>query len=63
VSQHALCDHCATLKKLTSTGLIVRHYLTFDVSRRAIHSLGKGRIRRLCQGSGKPPRPTPGGTA
>jgi hypothetical protein len=56
MSAHALCAHCSTLKKLTSAGTVERHYLTFDVSRSAVPSLGKGRVKRLCQGSGKPPR-------
>lgn len=53
---HALCDHCARLQRLTSAGLIARHYLTIDVSRRAIHMVGTGRVKRLCSGSGRPPR-------
>jgi hypothetical protein len=56
MSAHALCDHCASLKKLGASGLIVRHYLSIDVTRRAVHSVGRGRVKRLCPGSGKRPR-------
>jgi hypothetical protein len=56
MSGHALCDHCATLRRLTDAGLIVRHYLTIDVSRRAVRTVGAGRVKRLCSGSGRPPR-------
>jgi hypothetical protein len=27
MSAHALCDHCATLKRLTSSGVLVLHFL------------------------------------
>jgi AAA domain len=56
VSAHALCDHCATAKKLTTAGTIIRHYLTINVSRRAVRTVGRGRVKRLCPGSGRPPR-------
>jgi hypothetical protein len=56
VSAHALCGHCATLKKLTGAGTIVRHYLSLPVSRRAVPTVGRGQAKRLCPGSGQPPR-------
>jgi hypothetical protein len=56
VGAHAVCDHCARLQRLTSAGLIARHYLTIDVSRRAVPTVGRGRVKRLCSGSGQRPR-------
>jgi hypothetical protein len=56
MSQHATCDHCARLHRVTSAGLIARHYLSIDVTRRAIHAVGRGRVKRLWSGSGRPPR-------
>ena len=50
------CTHCAKTKRLDAAGLVVRHLLTIDVSRRAISAVGAGRVRRVCGGSGRPPR-------
>lgn len=50
------CDYCTRLLKLRDDGLIPRHYLSIPVSRRAVPTVGAGRVRRLCSGSGKPPR-------
>ncbi len=61
MSAHATCQHCAKLKRLTSAGVIERHYLTLDVSRRAVPTVGRGRVKRLCSGSGRPPRQPPAG--
>jgi hypothetical protein len=51
-----LCDACARLRRLTTEGLVPVHYLALPVSNRAIHSVGAGRVRRRCPGSGKAPR-------
>jgi hypothetical protein len=32
------------------------HYLSINVSARAIQAVGVGRVRRRCSGSGRPPR-------
>jgi hypothetical protein len=52
------CPHCGRLKRLTADGLIVGHYLPggIRVSRSAIPSVGTGRKKVKCTGSGKPPR-------
>jgi hypothetical protein len=51
-----ICDGCAGLKELRGDGTIAVHYITIPVSRRAVRSVGAGRVRRRCPGSGKPPR-------
>jgi hypothetical protein len=53
------CTHCAKTKRLNTAGLVVRHLLTIDVSRRAISVVGAGRVRRVCGGSGRLPREAP----
>jgi hypothetical protein len=53
---HGLCTYCAQSKRLDAHGLVVTHYLSIPVSAKAIRSVGAGRVRRRCQGSGKPPR-------
>jgi hypothetical protein len=50
------CTYCARLKRLTDDGLVVVHYLAINVSRSAVRSVGAGRVRRKCGGSGKAPR-------
>jgi hypothetical protein len=50
------CDGCARVKRLTDDGLVPVHYLAIDVSRRAITTVGAGRVHRRCSGSGRPPR-------
>jgi hypothetical protein len=50
------CAHCARLKRLDAGGLVITHMLAIDVSRRAITTVGAGRVRRRCPGSGKRPR-------
>ncbi len=51
-----LCTYCARLKRLNGEGLVPLHMLAIDVSRRAVRTIGTGRVRRRCPGSGKPPR-------
>jgi hypothetical protein len=71
MSSRALCPACGGIKHVNGNGLMSRHYVAFDISKRAIHTLGQGRVKRLCSGSGKPPRvpthtpppPRPGGPA
>jgi hypothetical protein len=46
------CGYCARLKRLTVDGLVPTHYLAIDVSRRAVRTVGAGRVRRRCPGSG-----------
>jgi hypothetical protein len=50
------CDYCAATKRLDQHGRIVTHYLAIPVTRRAIPSVGPGRVRRRCSGSSRPPR-------
>jgi hypothetical protein len=54
VSDHALCDHCATLKRLTSSGVVALHYLKVPERVRNLQRTRK--TRRACPGSGRPPR-------
>ena len=56
--QHAVCDYCARLRPLRADGLVAKHYITLPISRRAVSTVGTGQVRRLCSGSGKPPRRT-----
>lgn len=51
-----VCGGCGKPKKLDQAGNVVGHYYAITVSRSAIHSVGAGRVRRRCPGSGKPPR-------
>lgn len=50
------CDGCGKVKKLDQAGQVVGHYYAIDVSRRAVTTVGRGRVRRKCSGSGKAPR-------
>jgi hypothetical protein len=50
------CDDCAGLKRLRDDGTVPTHYLAIPVSRRAVRTVGAGRVRRRCPGSGKQPR-------
>jgi hypothetical protein len=50
------CDGCAGLKRLRDDDTVPVHYLGMPVSRRAVRTVGAGRVRRRCPGSGKPPR-------
>jgi hypothetical protein len=50
------CAYCARLKRLTVDGLVPVHYLTIDISRRAVRTVGAARVRRRCPGSARPPR-------
>jgi hypothetical protein len=50
------CDGCGRLKRLDQAGRIVTHLFAIDVSRRVVPTVGKGRVRRRCPGSGRPPR-------
>jgi hypothetical protein len=50
------CDGCAGLKRLRGDGTVAVHYLGIPVSRRAVRTVGAGRVRRVCAGSGRPPR-------
>lgn len=59
MTAYATCDYCARLRYLRSDGLIATHYITLPVSRRAIPTVGAGQVKRLCSGSGKPPRRAP----
>jgi hypothetical protein len=52
------CQHCGRQWKLDGRGNLIAHMLRIDVSRRAVRTVGAGRVRRRCPGSGKPPRRT-----
>jgi hypothetical protein len=56
MSEHATCSYCAKLRKLTGQGVIALHYLSIDVSARAVRTVGAGRVRRRCPGSYRRPR-------
>jgi hypothetical protein len=50
------CDACRGLKRLTDQGLVPTHYIGIAVSARAVRSVGSGRVKRRCPGSGRRPR-------
>ena len=50
------CDGCGGLKRLNGAGKIPTHYIAISVSARAVRTVGAGRVRRRCPGSGKAPR-------
>jgi|SoiMethySBSTD1v2_1073268.scaffolds.fasta_scaffold82986_3 hypothetical protein len=50
------CDACGKLKKLDQHGSVTGHYYAITVSRSAVRTVGAGRVRRKCSGSGKAPR-------
>jgi hypothetical protein len=50
------CDGCAGKKALRTDGLVPVHMLSIPVSRRAVTSVGKGKVSRRCPGSLKRPR-------
>lgn len=50
------CAYCARQWRLDTRGCLVTHMLRIDVSRRAVRTVGAGRVRRRCPGSGRPPR-------
>jgi hypothetical protein len=50
------CEGCAGLKRLREDGTVPIHYLDIPLSRRAVRTVGAGRVRRRCPGSGKQPR-------
>jgi hypothetical protein len=57
MTDFAVCDYCGRPRPLTSAGVLVRHRTpTIVVSRPAIPSVGAGRKKPVCSGSGKPPR-------
>jgi hypothetical protein len=52
----AVCDWCGRTRPLTAEGLIARHRVSIPVSATAVPTVGRGRVRPWCSGSGKPPR-------
>jgi hypothetical protein len=50
------CDGCAGTKRLRDDGTIPVHYIGIAVSVRAVRSVGAGKVRRKCPGSGRRPR-------
>ncbi len=56
MSERAKCSACGAMVRLTAAGNLAQHAYTLTVSRKAIHSLGKGRVRQPCPGGGRPPR-------
>lgn len=54
MTQHATCDGCATLKRLTSAGTIVLHYIRMPEY--VPGTIRQRKTRRACPGSGRPPR-------
>jgi hypothetical protein len=53
---HGICPNCGALRRLGEDGALLYHHLTIQVSRRAVKTVGAGRVRRRCPGSGKAPR-------
>lgn len=53
---HGLCPDCGRLRRLEGDGALAFHHVSIAVSRRAVRSVGAGRVRRRCPGSGKAPR-------
>lgn len=51
-----VCDWCGKLRQLDHAGMLVRHRISIPVSRAAVPTVGRGRVRPSCSGSGKPPR-------
>jgi hypothetical protein len=51
-----VCDGCGKRKSLDAEGRVRTHFFPIDVSRSAVRTVGAGRVRRRCPGSGKPPR-------
>jgi hypothetical protein len=52
----AVCDYCGRSRRLTAAGLVERHRVSIPVSASAVPTVGRGRVRPWCSGSGKPPR-------
>jgi hypothetical protein len=52
---HVRCPRCGSWRKVTRGGVIERHYVVLPVSRRVVPVLGRGRVARLCSGSGMAP--------
>ncbi len=51
------CAYCARQWKLDPRGCLAVHMLRIDVSRRAVRTVGAGRVRCCCPGSGRPAHP------
>jgi hypothetical protein len=51
-----VCDGCGGTKRLNGAGKIPTHYIGIAVSARAVRTVGAGRVRRRCPGSGQAPR-------
>jgi hypothetical protein len=51
-----VCDGCGGMKRLNGAGQIPTHYIGIAGSARAVRTVGAGRVRRRCPGSGKAPR-------
>lgn len=56
MTDYGSCDACARVKRLDAQGLVRAHYIAIRVSHSAVRTVGAGRVRRKCQGSGKAPR-------
>ena len=56
MTDRGICPYCARLRRLDSRGLVITHYLAITVSRSAVRTVGAGRVRRKCGGSGKAPQ-------
>jgi hypothetical protein len=53
---HGLCPSCGALRRLDQAGVLAFHHIAIKVSRRAVKTVGAGKVNRRCPGSGKPPR-------
>jgi hypothetical protein len=51
-----ICDGCGGMKRVRDDNTIPIHYVGIPVSRRAVKTVGAGRVRRRCPGSLKRPR-------
>jgi hypothetical protein len=52
----AVCDGCGRTRQLANDGTVTRHRVYIPVSRSAVPSVGRGRVKPWCSGSGKAPR-------
>ena len=51
-----VCSGCGRTRRLAEDGTITRHRVFIPVSRSAVPSVGTGRVKPWCSGSGKQPR-------
>jgi len=50
----AVCRYCMKPVQVRADGKLARHHVSIPVSRRAVHTVGAGSVRRRCSGSERP---------